>query len=234
MWPLFTAIALAPIIGLVAWWVSMLDRLDPEALAKVGVARGWSVRPTRDDDEEVVTLAPADGAWTIRVSRRIPRGGQSTKVSRSGGLRTVWQAAVPCPRGVLAIRPGEGPKGQLAPSPDMLAWLFARAIEEMTGATMEELGGLDHLARIDSGDAGFDDGFVAVGTNPAFAAFLATPAQRRAVEAACATGAAVILSPAGMRLAVAGKALSDGAKLDAMVAAGERLRAAWEGAHASA
>lgn len=174
MWPLFTAMALAPVIGLVAWWVSTLDRLDPEALAKLGAARGWSVQPTRDDDEEAVTLAPNDGGWTIRVSRRIPRGGQSTKVSRSGGLRTVWQAAVACPKGVLAIRPGQGPKGQLAPSPDMLAWLFARA-----------------------------------------------------------TGAAVILSPAGLRLAVAGKALSDGAKLDAIVAAGERLRAACEGVHDS-
>lgn len=230
MWPLFTAMALAPIIGLVAWWVSSLDRLDPEALAKVGAARGWSVRPTRDDDEEAVELAPGSGGWTIRVSRRIPRGGQHTKVSRSGGLRTVWQAAVVCPKGVLAIRPGEGPKGALAPSPDMLAWLFARAIEEMTGATMEELGGLDHLARIETGDAGFDNGFVVVGTNPEFGKFVATPAQRSAIEAACATGAAVILSPAGIRLAIGGKALSDGAKLDTIVAAGERLRGVWVGA----
>ncbi|GDX79387.1 hypothetical protein LBMAG42_11980 [Deltaproteobacteria bacterium] len=229
MWPLFTAMALAPIIGLVAWWVSTLDRLDPEALAKVGAARGWSVQPTRDADEERVELTPRDAAWTLRMSRRIPRGGQQTKVSRSGGLRTVWQAAVPSPKGVLAIRPGEAPKGALAPSGDSLAWLFARAIEEMTGATMEELGGLDQLARIETGDTRFDDGFVAVGTNPEFGAFLATEAQRSAVQAACATGMAVILSPAGMRLAIGGKALSDGAKLDAIVAAGERLKAAWAG-----
>lgn len=232
MWPLFTAMALAPIIGLIAWWVSTLDRLDPEALAKVGMARGWSVRPSRDDNEESVTLAPTSGAWTIRVSRRLPRGGHATKVSRSGGIRTVWQASIRCPKGVLAIRPGGRPKEPLAPPPEALGWLFARAIEEMTGATVEELGGLDGLSRIETGDALFDARFVAVGTNPDFARFLATSAQRTAVEAACATGAGVILTPAGLRLAVAAKAISEGAKLDAVVAAGEQLQAAWEGVQA--
>lgn len=227
MWPLYTAMVLAPIIAIVAWWVVSMDRVDDEALAKVAAARGWVASPHRDEREEGVALRPGDGSWTLLVTRRTSKSTEGT--SRSGGLRTLWTAAIKSPSGVLAVRAGPPPVGPLAPPPSMLAPLLARAIEEMTGAPAGDVGSLSTLARIETGDPRLDGAHMVFANEPAFADWLATAAQRDAVLAATATGAAVIVSPTGLRLAIAGKALADGAQIDAIVKAGTALRRVWGG-----
>ncbi|MDP2308286.1 MAG: hypothetical protein Q8P18_19865 [Pseudomonadota bacterium] len=218
MWPLFAALALAPFVALLAWWLTRGDRLDADALARLAAARGWTTSAAAVADQESVVLAPPDGAWEVTVTRRKARS--RGHQSRSSGLQTAWRAPLPSTEGLLAVRPGRRPSGPLAPPPALFQGLLARALAEL-GAP----GPIGELAPIDTGDTAFDLAHVAVTDAPALGARLATPDDRALLARVAALGATVVLARTGLQISVEGQ--PDGRQLDALVAAGTALAARW-------
>lgn len=215
MWPLLIAVALAPFVALVVWWLTRADRLDADALRRIAGERGWVATPFDDDDREGVVLAPPDAAWRVTVTRRKPRSrGHQT---RSGGLQTAWSAPAPTVNGLLAVRPGRRPEGPLAPPPALLQGLLTRALEEL-GAP----GPIGSLAPVDTGDAAFDGAHVAVTDDATLGARLADARTRALYARAAALGATVVLSRAGLQVSMTGQ--RDAATLDRLVAAGRALQ----------
>lgn len=214
MWPLLTALALAPLVALLGWWLTRLDRLDADELTRLATARGWAGTPFADDDREGVVLAPPDRAWELTVTRRKPRSRGHR--SKSGGMQTTWRAPLPLAPGVLAVRPGRRPSGPLMPPPALMQGLLTRALEEL-GVS----GPIGELTPVDTADPAFDLGHVAVTDTPALRAHLSTPEARALVARAAALGATVVRARDGLQLSREGR--PDGPMLDALVASGLAL-----------
>jgi hypothetical protein len=209
MWPLFLAIALAPIIAGLAWWLTRADRLNVEALARVATARGWTLSQGEDAGAERYTLSPREGGWTLTVTRRKPSS--SARSSRSGGISTTWRAPAGRLGGpTLVARPGARPTGAYAPPPALLFGLFERALGEL--GVVAPSGA---LAPLDPQEPAFDAQVTVLADTPRLAL---GPELRTAIQRAAALGAMVVISGGMVQLSHKGQ--PDTAAIDALIAAG--------------
>lgn len=205
--------------------------LDKNALERVVAATGWRVSQVRAGSRDVTTLTPADGSWEIvlRTSERTgSRGtGGASSVFTTGGSGTAWHAASPSFPGFLAVAPGEPvPEGAVndllaGPRGAMLAAVLPRVMRDLAGGDVPAPA---RLVGVRSGDAGFDASYTLVADDPAWAAGLLSEALRAAVQGV--PEASLVLSSAGVQLALSGAPALDPAALQRLVDAGLRVQAA--------
>ena len=208
--------------------------LDKNALERVVAATGWRVSQVRAGSRDVTTLTPADGSWEIvlRTSERTgSRGtGGASSVFTTGGSGTAWHAASPTFPGFMAVAPGEPvPEGAAndllaGPRGAMLAAVLPRVMRDLTGGDVPAPA---RLVGFRSGDAGFDASYTLVADDPAWAAGLLGQAVRDALRAV--PGASLVVSSAGLQVAIPGEPAPDPGALQRLVDAGQRVRAALAG-----
>ncbi len=205
-----------------------VDRVDRAALQRVATARGWSLSDGGEPGRtEEIRLEPSGATWTLRVVRRLPRSAGDGPARSKGGLWTSWSAKSPAlEAGLFAVKPGKPiPPQVMQMGAGFLQPLLERALTEMLG---EDIGPITALHAMATGDARFDSKNAVITTDPALVSGMLNAAVRDALSAWSGPALVMLVSPAGLRLAIEGKALSDGQKFDALVALGDRVRSAIE------
>lgn len=207
--------------------------LDKNALERVVLATSWRVGQTRDGSRDKTTLTPADGAWEIvlRTSERTGSrgtGGAST-VFATGGSGTAWHVAQPAIQGLVAVAPGEpipeGAQNDLltGPAAAILAMALPRIMREITGG---EAPAPARLISFRTGDPVFDGDYCLVTDDPELAQRLITRDVKDALGPIAGLKPSLVISAAGVQLAIQGDPSLDPAVLTALVEAGKRVQAA--------
>ncbi len=210
--------------------------LDKNALERVVLATGWSVGQTRDGSRDRTTLKPADGSWEIvlKTSERLGShgtGGAAT-IFATGGSGTAWHVAAPTITGFVAVTPGrpiaEGAHNDLlaGPAAALFAAAFPRILRELTGGDAPTPA---RLISFRTGDPVFDGEYCLVADDPELAQRLITVAVRDALGSAAGIKPSLVISAAGVQLAIPGAPSVDAAALTALVEAGKRVQAGLSG-----
>ena len=213
------------------WFAGGFEKtaLDADEIHRFARSRGWHVEvSTQGSSRGVYALSPADSDARIvlRRSERSHAGGQFQPIARmTGGSGTAWFAPSPAADLLLVVAPGcpvpagTGNDVLAGPAAALLRPLLTRAMRDLTGGDVPLP---ERLIGFTTGDATFDAAHLLLSDQPDRARQLLRPEVRAAL--ASSPEPSLVMSRAGVQLALEGNA--DFQRIDALMAAGDRVRRA--------